>query len=409
MATADPGEEDNFKLELSRVREKVVTKFRELEECLNERKKKLLRQLDEILSCYESYKNEFLRVNEKKIALERSKSLNESQLSNSPIQSIQENILLLINTELKAMKVPKQPNLVSLCRDNNKKLLEEVSKFGTLIETVKSDIDYTNKTRPVLSVCEKGSGDGQLLNPYGVVIDRNTNNIYIADNATHCIKVFDTTGKYLFKFGDLQGEGKLSCPRGLAICGNRIIISQNVCILNYQLDGKFVSKIGKSGNGELEFNSLRGLTIDVINEDIYVCDCYNNRVQIISKDFKFKSEFGRDTLQYPRDVKVTEEFIFVLDESNPCLHLFDHIHNPQKSVISQGRGKQVTSSHLFYVDRNGNILISDYDLNIISIFNSVYEFIHKISVSKSPIGLTLDYLDRVVVVCQSGKECLQIF
>ena len=87
MATAAPVEEDNFKLELSRVREKVITKFLELTECLNERKNELLRQLDEILSGYESYRNEFVRVNEKKKALERSKSLNESELCNSPVCS----------------------------------------------------------------------------------------------------------------------------------------------------------------------------------------------------------------------------------------------------------------------------------------------------------------------------------
>ena len=336
MATAAPVEEDNFKLELSRVREKVITKFLELTECLNERKNVLLRQLDEILSGYESYRNEFIRVNEKKKALERSKSLNESELCNSPIQSVQENILLLINTELKSMKVPKQPNMVSLCCENEKKMLEQVDKFGRLVETVKSGIDYTKKTQPVMSVCGEGSGDGQLLSPFGVAIDPNTNNIYVADNVSCCIKVFDSAAKYLFKVGHLAREGKMYCPRGLAISGNSFFISRNSCILKYHLNGKFVSRIGECGDGELEFNSLRGLTIDTIHEDIYVCDYDNNRVQVISKDCTFKSQFGRDLLKCPRDVKITEELIFVLDERNPCLHLFDRNLNLQNSVIPSG-------------------------------------------------------------------------
>ena len=407
MATADPVEEDNFKLELNRVREKVETKFQELTECLNERKNELLRQLDEILSCYESYRIEFVKVNEKKIALERSKSWNESELSNSPIQSVQENILLLINTELKLMKTPKQPNTVNLCCDNNNKLLEEVRKFGKLVETVKNDIYYTKRTQPVINACEKGMGDEQLLSPFGVVIDHSTNNIYVADNANHCIKVFDSTAKYLFKFGHLGEEGKMKCPRGLAISGNRIIVSQSNLILNYHLDGKFISRINKYWGGELD--SLRGLTTDTINGDIYVCNNSNNLVLIISKNFTFISQFGKDSLKHPRDVKITEEFIFVLDEHNPCLHLFDRNHNLQKSVISLGIGNQVVNSHFFCLDRNGNILISDYDSNNISIFNSEYKPIHKISVSQSPIGITLDNMSRVIVVCQSEKFCLQIF
>ena len=30
------------------------------------------------------------------------------------------------------------------------------------------------------------------------------------------MKVFDSTGKYLFKFGDNEGEGKMYYPRGVA-------------------------------------------------------------------------------------------------------------------------------------------------------------------------------------------------
>ena len=296
--------------------------------------------------------------------------------------------------------------MVSLCCENEKKMLEQVDKFGRLVETVESDIEYTKKTQPVMSVCGEGSGDGQLLSPFGVAIDPNTNNIYVADNVSCCIKVFDSAAKYLFKVGHLAREGKMYCPRGIAISGNSFFISRNSCILKYHLNGKFVSRIGECGDGELEFNSLRGLTIDTIHEDIYVCDYDNNRVQVISKDCTFKSQFGRDLLKCPRDVKITEELIFVLDERNPCLHLFDRNHKLQNSVIPLGN--QVASPHFFCVDRNGNILISGYRSNI-SIFNSKYESIHRISVSQSPIGLTLDNMDRIVVVCQSEKYCLQIF
>ena len=86
-------------------------------------------------------------------------------------------------------------------------------------------------------------------------------------------------------------------PLSVAICGDRILISQgNNCILNYQLNGKFISKIGKYGKGELKFNYPFGLTIDESNGNIYVSDCDNNRIQILSQDFRFISEFGKDIL-----------------------------------------------------------------------------------------------------------------
>ena len=52
-------------------------------------------------------------------------------------------------------------------------------------------------------------------------------------------------------------------PRGVAICGDRILITQeNHCILNYQLNGKFVSRIGREGKRELNLTAPFGLTID---------------------------------------------------------------------------------------------------------------------------------------------------
>ena len=58
------------------------------------------------------------------------------------------------------------------------------------------------------------------------------------------VKVFDNTAKYLFKFRDGKGEGKMSHPKGLLIRDNKVFVSHSHCILVYQLDGKFVSSIG---------------------------------------------------------------------------------------------------------------------------------------------------------------------
>ena len=261
-----------------------------------------------------------------------------------------------------------------------------------------------------MSVCGKGKGKEQLNCPSDVTVENETGNIYIADQANDCVKVFDCTGKYLFKFGDNEGEGKMYLPLSVAICGDRILISQaNNCILNYQLNGKFISKIGKYGNGELEFNFPYGLTIDESNGNIYVIDYSNNRIQILSQDFRFISQFGKDILKYPLDVKLSKEYVFVLNESNPCLHLFNYNHILQKSVISRGIGMQVINPWNFFIDQTDNILISDNGSNSIHIFDKDFQLIHEISVSPNPWGISVDKRGIVIVVCQADDNCLQIF
>ena len=299
--------------------------------------------------------------------------------------------------------------MVSFECDSNK-MLAELNNLGKLVEKVRSGIDYKSWKHPLVSVCEKGKGMEQLNWPRGVTVENETGNIYIADQYNYCVKVFDSTGKYLFKFGDNEDEGKMYWPLSVAIYGDRILISQrNNCILNYQLNGELISKIGKYGKGEMEFDYPFGLTIDESNGNIYVSDLDNNCIQILNQDFSFKSQFGKNVLKKPRNVKLSKVYIFVLDESNPCLHLFNYNHILQKSVISRGKEMQVINPYYFFINRTDNILFSDYGSNSIYIFNKEFQLIYNISVSPNPMGITVDSRGRVIVVCRPENNCLQIF
>ena len=174
------------------------------------------------------------------------------------------------------------------------------------------------------------------------------------------------------------------------------------------MDGKFVSRIGSTGSGRLQFNFPWGLSTDESNNDIYICDADNNRIQIISENLQYKSQFGKDTLRSPRDIHLYKGNIFILDDSNPCLHIYNRDLVLQKNVVTRGRGQQVIDSYFFFIDKFGYILISDHDSNSILILSSEFEFIHNITVSNNPTGITMDKEDRIIVVCHTAK-CLQIF
>ena len=409
MATATPPDkenrEDNFQLELSRVRKEIESVFTELIDCLECRKKHLFDQLNDILIRYQSYKRETDELSEQKIELERLSHQNQGQFSGFA-KSIQNLILEQIDEGLKTIVMPARPKLVRFVCDKNK-LMSEVNELCKLVERV-SEIDYKSKTQSVISVCDKGNDNEQLYLPYGVTVDHNTGNLYVADYWNHCVKVFDNTAKYLFKFGDGKGEGKMSSPKGLLIRDNKVFVSHNHCILVYQLDGKFVSNIGSTGSGELQFNYPCGLSTDEYNNDIYICDSGNNRIQIISENLQFKSQFGKDALHYPRDIKHYKDNIFILDKSNPCLHIYNRDLVLQQSVVTRGEEQQVSNPWFFFIDNFGNILITDHGSDSILILNSEFEFIHKISVSQ-PMGITMDRDDRIIVTSRAPHDCLQLF
>ena len=410
MATAYPQAtehgDDNFVLELNREKDKVRTRFIELREILTETEKKLMKALNDILSSYNSYQTEIKRMNEQKLDIANIRNALMTVVPTSPpLKSFHEKILQDLNEQLKQLRTPVKPKLVSFVCDKEK-LLTEVNELCKLVERV-SEIDYKSKTQSIISVCDKGTGNEQLNYPWGVIVNHNTGDIYVADFYNHCVKVFDNTAKYLSKFGDGKGEGKMSHPRGLLIRGNRVFVSHDHCILVYELDGKFVSRIGNRGSGELQFNSPWGLSTDESNNDIYICDYSNNRIQIISENLQYKSQFGKDTLYHPRDITLYKDNIFVLDKSNPCLHIYNKDLVLQKSVVTRGEGQQVISPYSFFIDKFGYILITDYSSNSILILNSDFKFVHKISVAE-PKRITMDEGDRVIVTSAVSK-CLQIF
>ena len=59
----------------------------------------------------------------------------------------------------------------------------------------------------------------------------------------------------------------------------------------FNLDGKFISKFGKQGNKDGEFDEPRYLSV---NKEglLMVCDSFNHRVQVFELSRKFVTKFG---------------------------------------------------------------------------------------------------------------------
>ena len=271
--------------------------------------------------------------------------------------------------------------------------------------------NYQTKREAVVSVSERellteGVGFGYS---WSLTVDNKTGNIYVPQEFQHFVRVFDRNGKHLFKFGDQEGEGKMKFPKNIAISGEEMYISQGGnFILRYTMDGKYVSTIGAAGEGELEFYWPSGLAVSELNGDIYICDTHNLRIQVLTKNTNFKTQFTTPKARCPIDIKLMGECILVLDDSNPCLHLFNSNYFIQKSVVSRGIGMQIVHPWCFFVDNTGNVLITDNDSDTLVIFNSDFELIQDFPVEKFPTGIAVDNQDRLLL-CYAEKFILQIF
>ena len=184
----------------------------------------------------------------------------------------------------------------------------------------------------------------------------------------------------------------------------------------YVREGKLIKSVGSEGNGEAQFNHPRGLDVSDRTNNIYVCDCNNHRIQILTEELKYHSMLGIDLLRHPRDVKVTRDRVLVLADSDPYMFVFNSDHVLTNRLITRGVGKQANIPCCFDIDREYNIIMSDCNNHCVCVFNQEGEQIHKfgkkgqgIGEFYQPYGIALDNTGHIIVVCEKYTNCLQFF
>ena len=413
MATAIVAPHDihvlSFENQISEAKREIETRFRELINRLRERERELVIELEQILNTYkrerDKHKQSLTELEAGlKFAKENFKSNDLNELSGSIIQQLtakRERFKSEFNC--KRVSVEFDETVLRLAGTIGRVIVTDSTRLASRLPVV----EYEGKVYSVLSIGGiSGFEEGQFSEPFGVSVHYLTGNIFVADQGNNRVQVFDKDGKYLYKFGDINGAGKMKHPLCIDFYQNKVFVSQYMggCLLVYDLNGTFLQQIGTPGNGEAQFNNPFGITINQSDGKIFVCDCGNNRVQIFSKDFQFKSQFGKGILKYPIDIKLTSEFIYVLSNTKPFLYSFRHGLTQIQSPVLTSISKHLSYPCSFFIDGAGNFIISDYKQNAVIIFNHQGDVIHRITGSvRKPMGVTLDARGRIIIVGENHR------
>jgi sugar lactone lactonase YvrE len=149
-----------------------------------------------------------------------------------------------------------------------------------------------------------GDGPGEFNGPTGVAVD-NKGNVYIADENNQRIQKFDASGQFLLEwgtpgsgegqFGQINGRGEiLGGPAGLVLdYQNNVYVADpyNFRIQKFTSNGTFLSSIGRYGRGAGEFHWPSGLALDQKN-NLYVVDSVLSRIQNFDLSGKPLFSFG---------------------------------------------------------------------------------------------------------------------
>ena len=168
---------------------------------------------------------------------------------------------------------------------------------------------------------------------------------------------------------------------------------------------------GMYGIGDNELRAA-GIAIEDDNKLIFIADCYNSRVQIVSFEGQFMTRFGQDTLKYPFGISVSTEHVFITDIGLHALLQYDK--KSYELVMRTGtqgsEDGQFTSPRRLCIDYNGDVLVADRGNNTVSIFSKDLLFISNIGIGqlKYPEDVKLTP-DSVVMVLDRSPKCVHFY
>ena len=202
-----------------------------------------------------------------------------------------------------------------------------------------------------------------------------------------------------------SGEGELDGPSGLAFDANDdlyVTDSLNNRVQKFSKGGDFILAFGKYGTGEGEFNRPWGITVDG-DGAVYVVDWGNHRVQKFSADGEYLMSFGgpgegADSLSNPACVAVDHDGdVYVTDWGNRRVQIYE----PDGSVLTALYG----DADKFSRAGEYNLARDPESVKILARRGSdVMPYLAKFG---RPIGIDIDDQDRIIIT--DGRGRLQVY
>ena len=250
-------------------------------------------------------------------------------------------------------------------------------------------------------------------------------NVYVIDDDYGRIQKFTSSGEFLTKWGKRgAGNGEFDSARGLAIDGNGNIYvadSGNDRIQKFTSSGKFLTKWGTEGYGDGQFKYPNGVAVDS-SGNVYVVDGYNHRIQKFTSSGEFLTKWGSEgsgdgQFSYPKSIAVDSSGnVFVADWHHDRIQKFSSSGEFILKWGTNGTGDgEFDQPWYIDIDNLGNVYIVDRGNHRIQKFTSSGKFLTKWGTEGSgdgeftlPSGLTINSSGNIYVA-DVHNYCIQKF
>ena len=170
---------------------------------------------------------------------------------------------------------------------------------------------------------KKGTKDGEFQHPFSVCVDEE-GRVIVVDYDNKRIQVLSQDGEPLFQFGD-SGPEKVNNPTACIYHENKFIVSswRNNCLKVFDNTGKFLYKIGKKSKGDGQLKGPHGLCLQKCgnHHNLLVCNSLSDRVDQFTVEGCFTGKTVVKLQGLTRITTTPDGLILVTDFRTKKIHI----------------------------------------------------------------------------------------
>ena len=378
--------------QLTKIKSDIEKKIDRLIDILQGRRSELIEEVDELIAEHVKSESAF-DEEQKKIEglIEQASSLGQSNELRDQI------------TRSGQLSLCKHALTSSIRRDAKFEIQDfcnELASFGKI--SVSDYPNYTMRNQCYSFPVKHGKGEKDIGLGAGVSVT--DQGVYIVDSENNRVQVYSLEGNHSVQMKNLP---KMNWPFGICVVGELVYVTQQqshtLCM--YSTSGELLSHAGGKGTGTDKLMKPSGL--DVFESDVFVCDQENHRVQVFdARKLSHRRKMSIPSFNHPTDCHVAGSELLVLTMSDPCMHAFSLDGKHLRQLISWGPGKEVTTSIFFTVDKFGNIIVSEIGTNCLKVFDQSGFLLSKITCDGAihqPSGVGLDSEGQIYLAHKSQR------
>ena len=226
----------------------------------------------------------------------------------------------------------------------------------------------------ICTIGSQGDRPGQFQWPCCIAID-SSDNVYVTSQ--HKLQKFDRNGKFVKSVGSGRvgsRPGEFRLPRGVKVHQNQVYVCDfgNDRIQVFDLELFFITSFGTKGSGEGQYDRPNELAFDR-EGNIYVGELGNKRVQVLDPNGHYLRHFGHESgpgkLDELAGIHIAHNCVYVSDYRNHCIVVFQLSGAFLTSFGKEGKGRgQFDFPCGVVFDCNGFLYVCDWINNRIQVF-----------------------------------------